>query len=612
MAQDTRSEGFPSYRLAGLLGGRYQITGLIAAGGMAEVYEAHDTVLDRRVAVKILHATYGADSEFVERFRREAMSAGRLNHPNIVQVYDWGRSDDGAAYMVMELVRGKTLRQILTDRGALPLPAAAAIAEQIGRALEVARRAGIVHRDIKPENILMSPDGHAKVADFGVARALAESRATQAGMVLGTASYLAPEQVEGHPGDHRSDLYALGTMLFEMCTGTTPFRGDNPVVVAYRRVAEDVPALRSVRIDAPQELENVVSRATARNPSERYQTAADMAAALAPLAGDVDWGDTIDLTGDPAARTQAIPVATAETTVIRRRVKPKRGRRGLITVLAALLLLGLIPLGIRTFGKVQVPVAAGMTQEQATAAIEEAGLTPVVVLKNHPTVPPGSVIATSPVAGAQLRRGTKVTMTVSLGPAIVVLPSVVGKPEREAIDLLVKKKLRVIKQTAFHSTVPLGKVISQKPDPGSSVNEGTQITIVVSKGAEQIVVPKVAGLTISEATDALKGASFGVTVTRVASESVPRDRVVGSNPAGGAKAAKGSTVTISVSEGPSEFPAPDVRGEKYDDAVKILAGYGLRAKRKQVPDSFGDVVISQTPRPGKMVKRGDEVILYTA
>jgi len=226
-------------RIARVVGGRYQITGLIASGGMGEVFQAHDRVLDRVVALKVLHVGLGSDPDFVERFRKEATAAGRLSHPNIVQVYDWGKSEDGSAYMAMELVEGQNLREVLAASGRLRPALAARIAGQVCSALEAARKAGLVHRDIKPENILLTSDGRVKVADFGLSRTMAESKATQAGVLLGTAHYVAPEQVEGKESDHRSDLFALGVVLFEMLTGKTPFTGDTPLIVAYQRVREN-------------------------------------------------------------------------------------------------------------------------------------------------------------------------------------------------------------------------------------------------------------------------------------------------------------------------------------------------------------------------------------
>ncbi|HVL91341.1 MAG TPA: Stk1 family PASTA domain-containing Ser/Thr kinase [Actinomycetota bacterium] len=609
MAQNIERERFPGYRLAGPLGGRYEITALIASGGMAEVFDARDSVLDRRVAVKILHATYGNDAEFVERFRREAMAAGRLSHPNIVQVYDWGRNEDGASYMVMERITGKTVREILIEKGALPVATAARLIEQVCRALDAARREGIVHRDIKPENILVTAEGQAKVADFGVARALAESRATQAGVVIGTASYLAPEQVEGKAGDHRSDIYSLGTVLYEMMTGEAPFRGDNPVVVAYRRVAEDVPALRSIRRDAPAALEQVVARATARNPDDRFQTSAEMAAALAPLAvgGEMEAPDVVAFDD---TRTRAIPIAAAETTVIRRRTKPKRRR--LIAALVFLLAAGMVPIGVRVFGTVPVPDVTGMTQEAATSLIEEAGFNAEPVFRNDPAIEQGKVISVSPEHGTKLRRSSRVTLAVSIGPLLIPVPDVRGKPLAEARTMLTDKGLEPLVSNRFTSSVKKGIVFDQNPDPNVNVRSDAKVTIVVSAGPEQKVVPAVVGKPLTEATEMLKAEGFTVATKRVVDERVPRDQVMAASPNPGTKADKGTTVTLTVSDGPSEVPVPDVRGESYAEAVARLRAAGFTASRRQVPGSYGDTVVSQVPNAGRKAKRGSNVILHTA
>lgn len=614
MAQDIERERFPGYRLAGPLGGRYQITALIAAGGMAEVFDAHDSVLDRRVAVKILHATYGADAEFVERFRREAMAAGRLNHPNIVQVYDWGRNEDGAAYMVMERVVGKNLREVLRERdgGRLAPPAAARLIEQVCRALDAARREGIVHRDVKPENILVTSDGRAKVADFGVARALAESRATQAGVVLGTASYLAPEQVEGKPGDHRSDIYALGTVLYEILTGEAPFRGDNPVVVAYRRVAEDVPALRSVLPGAPPALQQIVAQATARDPDQRYQTAAEMAAALAPLAGDARDLLFEPVGDDDASHTRAIPVSTAETTVIRRRIRPKRLRRRLVALAVFLLAAGMIPVGVRVFGTVPVPNVTGLTQEAATASIEQAGFQAESVVRNHPTIAQGHVISVTPAEGSKLRRGSKVTMAVSLGPLLVPVPDLRGKTLAQATKALSDLGLTPVVSNRFTSSVKKGLVFDQNPDPNVNVRSDAKVTVIVSAGPEMVAVADVTGKPEADARETLRDQGFTVTSRRVIDETVPAGQVIRTEPAAATEVEKGSAVTMVVSDGPEQVPVPDVRGETWKDAQAILVRAGFKPNRKQVPGSSGDVVVSQVPGPGKKAKRGSTVIVYTA
>jgi eukaryotic-like serine/threonine-protein kinase len=592
----------------GLVGGRYEITGLIASGGMGEVFAARDTVLDRRVALKVLHARVGADASFVERFRREAMAAARLGHPNIVQVYDYGRDQDGSAYMAMEFVDGQNLRQILSAKGRIRPAVAARIAEQVCAALETARRAGIVHRDIKPENILLTPEGQVKVADFGLARALAESRATQAGVVLGTAAYLAPEQVEGRPTDHRADIYALGCMLFEMLTGRPPFTGDNPVVVAYRRVAQDVPKPSAVAPDVSRQLDDVVAKASARKPEDRYGSAAQMAMALrSSVAAEHDTGDLADL----SHHTIAIPIAHADTIQIVRR--PPSKRRWFIVALSIVTAaVVFVPAGLRLTARATVPTVAGLTQEIARDRLRKAGFTVSTVPQNHTTIKSGRVIKTDPPANARVRKGSEVALYFSIGPELVAVPDVRGKTLTEAKKLLAARELKVVSHGVYDGRVPKFGIIDQQPQPPASVAKGSEVNLTVSNGPEQVVVPDVRGKTEQEARDLLSQYSFGISVRRAPSDTVPLGQVINSTPGPGARADKGSVVAVVISQGPAEFPMPDVRGDSFAKAKAELEARGLKVTRSQVPGSSGDTVVSHTPKPGQKVRRGDSVILYTA
>lgn len=594
--------------VARLVGGRYQITGLLASGGMGEVFQAHDRVLERTVALKVLRATLGADPDFVERFRKEATAAGRLSHPNIVQVYDWGRDEGGSAYMAMEFVEGQNLREVLAANPRLRPAVAARIAAQVCGALEHARRAGIVHRDVKPENILVGPDGQVKVADFGLARALAESRATQAGLVFGTAHYLAPEQVEGRGSDHRADLYALGVVLYEMLTGETPFAGDNPVVIAYQRVREDVPPPSARAPGVPDALDAVVRRATARSPDARFPSAREMGEALRSAVPRSDTGD-VALLVHP---TVAIPIATQETVNLGRR-RRRLTRRGIVLIAALLALaLGSVPVLVGALARVQVPKVTGLTKDAAVAALEKAGLEASTDFQNDSRVPVGRVIRQDPAPEASVRKGSTVTIIVSLGPVTVEVPKVVGLDYEDAKRTLERLGLEVAKVEAFSRTVVKGAVIEQDRDPGVLVNAGSTVTLTVSKGKEIVAVPDVKGKPEAEAKDTLTRAGFAVTVKREFSDTVAEGVVISQTPAAGTRAEKGSAVAVVVSQGPTEFPMPDVRGQDFDDAKAALEAKGLVVERQQVPGSVGDTVVGQKPSPGRKVKRGDKVTLFTA
>jgi beta-lactam-binding protein with PASTA domain len=601
VAQDTRADR----RIARLVGGRYEITGLIASGGMGEVFEARDRVLDRVVALKVLRPGLGADPAFVERFRREATAAARLSHPGIVRIYDWGRDEDGSAYMAMELVEGQNLRQVLAAAGRLRPEVAARVAEQVAAALEHARRAGLVHRDVKPENILLSPDGSVKVADFGLARTLASSRATQAGVVLGTPHYLAPEQVEGREADHRADVYALGVVLYEMLTGETPFRGDAPAAIAYQRLERDVPAPSARVPGVPPALDDVVRRATARDPARRFATAGEMAEALRVA---VDRTDTGEL-GALVHPTTAIPVAARETVALPGRRRARLTRRGVVAVVALLALVGAaIPVLVGTLRRLPVPDVAGMPKAAAQERLARAGFRVTTDVENNAQVPEGSVIRTVPPAGTALRRGSTVVIVISQGPVKVRVPNVRGRPFDEASRALEGLGLVVKRVDAFSQTVPKDVVIDQDKDPDVLVAQGTTVTLTVSKGKERVAVPDVRGRTEAEATQALQAAGLAVAVQRADSDTVPAGSVISQTPEPGTRVDKGSEVTIVVSNGPPRVQVPDVLCMTRRQAADTLAAAGLRVRFE---GSFARVV-DQDPRPGAVVPRGSTVVAYTA
>ena len=593
-------------RVARVVGGRYQITGLIASGGMGEVFQAHDRVLDRTVALKVLHAGIASDPDFVERFRREATAAGRLSHPNIVQVYDWGRSEDGSAYMAMELVEGQNLREVLSATGRLRPPLAARIAAQVCLALEHARKAGLVHRDIKPENILLTQDGRVKVADFGLSRTMAESRATQAGVLLGTAHYIAPEQVEGKQSDHRADLYALGVVLFEMLTGKTPFSGDTPLIVAYQRVREDVPPPSRTIGGVPRTLDEIVRRATARDPANRYASAAEMGEALRTAAprGETDTGEV----GMLVHPTTAIPIGTQETINLGRGRGPRFTRRGLIAIAVLIALIATsIPILIATFRQIEIPQVAGRTKAAAETALRKAGFSVTTDVENSATVPEGHVIGTDPAGGTSARKGTTIRMIVSAGPVTVQMPDVTNTKFEDAEDKLVDLGLEVVKREAYHGTVKKGYVISQNQDPNVLLNVGTKVTLVVSKGVERLSVPDVRNKTEAEATQILITAGFTVTVKRADSETVDAGLVISQTPSASVKADRGSAVTITVSNGPPKVAVPNLRCMTRRQAQDKLASVGL-----QVNFVGGDRrVVDQDPQPGASAPRGSVVDAYT-
>ena len=599
MAQDIGTDR----RIARLVGGRYQITGLIASGGMGEVFQAHDKTLDRTVALKVLRAGLGSDHDFVAKFRKEATIAGRLSHPNIVQVYDFGQADDGSAYMAMELVEGQNLREVLNTNGRLRPAVAARIAGQVCAALESARKAGLVHRDIKPENILLTADGQVKVADFGLSRTMAESHATQAGTLFGTAHYLAPEQVEGKTSDHRADLYALGVVLYEMLTGATPFSGDTPLVVAYQHVRETVPRPGEKIAGVPPTLDEIVARATSRDPAKRFGSASEMGEALRNAMPRTDTGEV----GTLVHPTTAIPIGTQETINLGRRRGPRLTRRGLIVIVALIAVLAAsIPILINSFKTVDVPAVAGKSKAAAQALLKDAGFKVQTDVENSSTIREGFVIRAEPEGSA--RKGSTIMLIISSGPVTVRMPYVKGLSYDEAERQLLDLKLKVDRKDAFSPTVAKGLVISQSKELDDVVEQGTTIILTVSKGVERVAVPNVVGKTEAEANQMLTAAGFTVTAQRADNDTVPAGKVISQTPAEG-KANKGSPVTIVVSNGPPKVAVPNLRCMTRRQAQDALAAKGLKVDF-QGPSS-AKFVVDQDPAPGAYAPRGSVVTAYT-
>jgi len=591
--------------VAGLVGDRYEITGLIASGGMGSVYRARDTVLNRTVALKVLK-TGADDPDFAEHFKTEATNAARLSHPNIVQVYDFG-ADEGSPYMAMEYVDGQSLREVLGSRGSLRAELAARIASQVAAALEHARRAGIVHRDVKPENILITTDGQVKMADFGLSRALAESKATQAEVIMGTAHYLAPEQVQGDPTDHRADIYALGVVLYEMLTGRTPFSGDSPVVIAYKRVAEDVPSVLALNPEVPRELDVVVARATARDPEERYRSAAEMAADLRDAVPRFDTGEISLL----VHHTEAIPITGQETIAVpkrgerEKRRSRKRRRWGLLALILALIA-ATIYVGVNRFETVAVPGVEGATQEEAKSRLSALGFVPDETLQNHPTVPAGHVIAQEPSAGAEIRNGSIVSLTISLGPTLIGVPLVLKMQFKDAEELLVDRGFKVVRRDVFHASIPKLQVISQDPNQGV-LEVGATVTLRVSKGPELIAVPDVTGDPRDSAVDDLETAGFEVEVTEKNHDTIPAGTVISQNPKPGTKIEKGETVSLVVSKGPPLVTVPDFYCMTRAQAEDTAASKGFTLEF----NGSAARVVDQSPPPGDKVAKGSTITAFT-
>jgi serine/threonine-protein kinase len=590
---------------------------------MGEVFRAHDAVLDRPVAIKVLHRNLSGDSGFVERFRREARAAANLNHPNIVAVHDWG-AVDGIYYMVMEHVAGTSVREIVNAEGLLAPPQAADVTMQALAALEHAHRQGIVHRDIKPENLMVTRDGIVKVADFGLARAYADAQISEAGTVTGTVQYLAPEQLQGEPADPRTDLYALGIVTYELLTGRLPFTGETPMAIAMKHLRERVPRPSARNPAVPPSLDGWVASVTEPQRELRPESAAEAKRDLA--------ADLADLPSAPPLSTlvpeiEVIPVERdanrASTVTVPRQPAgdaPRRRRKGriLLALLFALLAIGAAAWGAWAYllpKPVDVPAVVGMDVDRARAALEEAGLVVRIGQGRHSvSVPEGRVIRVQPPEGTTLEEGERVTLTASLGPPPVPVPDLVGLPLVEAKEALRDAKLKLGRVTpAFSARFTADEVIRQSVRPDEQAPQGSEIDLVVSKGPAPVPVPKVVGLSVDEATDALVAQGFHVAVQDEFSDRVPRGRVMAQQPSRGTDLQPGETVTIVVSLGPEEFAVPNFVDRGRDAAVAAIRDLGLVPEVIELPGAVGELTVAtQLPIAGTMVRVGTTITIYVA
>jgi beta-lactam-binding protein with PASTA domain len=589
----------------------------VAAGGMGEVFRAHDAVLTREVAVKVLHPNLASDPGFVDRFRREARAAAGLSHPNIVGVHDWG-AVDGVYFMVMEFVRGQSLRDVLAAEGLLAPAQAADVLLQVLAALEHAHRKGIVHRDVKPENVLLTRDGVAKVTDFGVARAYAEARSTQTGTISGTAHYLAPEQLLGEPADPRTDLYSVGIVAFELLTGSAPFNGETSVAIAYKHLRDRVPRPSARNTTVPKGLDGWVGSMTEKDRELRPESATEARRDLAAEAATLPAARPIgQLVREVPASSPHLDPGRAPTVVIPGRKGIGRRRRGrwLLGSMLAVLALAAAAWGAWTYlipHNVGVPPVIGLPVNEATARLTHADLEVSVGTSRYSLqVPAAHVLQLQPPPGTVVRTGTKVTLTPSLGPPPVPIPDLVGKTIPEARELLRKAHLTLGKRTPrFSERFPEGRVIGRSEPGGGTAPQGSAIDVMVSKGPTPQPVPKVVGKTEEQAQSMLT--AWVVIKRGKYSDSVPRGQVIAQDPDPRTKLQPGEAVTIVVSIGPKFFDVPSFLGMTRTEAVAAIQGLGLHASVLRVPGSNGDTVEGQLPQGGTTVRAGSTVTIYVA
>ena len=608
---------------------RYELTHSIARGGMAEVYRARDRLLDRPVALKILFPELSVDRAFVERFRREAQAAANLSHPNIVPVYDWGK-DAGTYFIVMEFIDGRPLSAVLRDVGPLPPEQAADIGVHVAGALAFAHRHGVIHRDIKPGNVLITNDNQVKVTDFGIARAMnTEESLTQTGAVMGTATYFSPEQAEGIGVDARSDVYSLGVVLFEMLTGRAPFLGDTPVAVASKHVRDTPPQPRELSPDLPFDLESVVMKAMAKSPDQRYDSADDLRADLIrfeegrPVLADqtavVDAYSPASTAVVAATRTTAALAAVDRTELVpsRRGGSPttvgiagttrRRRRKGPLVLLAVLVVAVAVVAGLLVStlaGAFDVPNVVGQTVPQATNTLHAKGLLVGAETQAHSSKPPGTVLSTNPPAGARVKKGDRINLTVSGALATVSIEGVVGDQLVDAETLLTSQQLRY-KVKFVNSSGAQDVVLTQDPAALATVPIHTVVVLTVPHPSADVTISDVEGDSPTQAGNILVAQDLQVgSQSTQCSNTQQQGNVSGTQPAAGAKVPRNSTVNLIVSSGPCNVVVQGVVGDDQGTATNDLKNQNLTVAVNPTtacdPSQNGNVV-DQSPEGGTQV-----------
>ncbi|MEU2178991.1 Stk1 family PASTA domain-containing Ser/Thr kinase [Nocardia sp. NPDC019219] len=647
-----------------MLEGRYRIDAPIARGGMSMVFRGVDTRLDRPVAIKVMDPKFAGDPQFLSRFEFEARAVAKLKHPSLVAVYDQGVDGDHP-FLIMELVEGGTLRELLRERGPMPPHAVRAVAEPVLAAIGVAHSAGLVHRDIKPENVLISDAGEVKIADFGLVRAVAAANTTSASVILGTAAYLSPEQVTSGSADSRSDVYSFGLLIFELLTGRVPFTGDTSISVAYQRIENDVPSPSGFISGVPPEFDELVAKATAREPAHRFADANEMAAALRQIGAALRLppyrvpapqesaehlsasyravapapDDRPGFAGAAAHEPHA-PQPVQHTRVVTaqrprldhgpeaydppqpvRQAHPAppyppyaddltRSRRtvwvwvAIVAVLTLLVGIGGWWLGVGRYSP--VPPIAGLDTDKAVATLQNAGFETEIRQKASDTIPVGGVVGSDPSAGSKITKGSTVAVLVSNGKPKV--PDVKAGDQVSKVNQLVRDNgLQPVDAGEEGSTAPKGTVARVEPRPGTVLPLGAQVKVYRSKGSQPVKVPDVRGKTTDEATKILSDAGIAIRETKPQFDrTIEADKAIGTQPGAGATIQSGDGVVLLIS---NALKMPDVRGWTVANARAKLEGLGLQVEVKQLARADSSLVVSQTPAIGVNLEAGDTVTI---
>ena len=621
-----------------IIDGRYQLTNLLATGGMATVYKGIDLRLDRIVAVKIMHPHLAQNEDFVSRFIKEARAAAALSHPNIVSIQDQGWNEGGvpAVFMVLEMVDGFTLRDLLIEKGSLSIEETFSYFALILSAVGAAHRMGILHRDLKPENILISKDGRLKIADFGLAR-LPSNAATatqESSVILGSVSYLSPEQVERGISDTKSDVYSLGIVMFEMLTGRKPFEGDSPIQIAYRHVNEKIPAPSSLKRTIPASVDTFILKATANDAGKRFKDANQMLEAFQDLRAQLDPSTrqlSLDLdlpisrkipkkrkgilksitTQLELRRGDVMKEKSVQTSRKRKTSKRVKRNRAIALLITAGLIYGLFNFVTNSGEKIRIPSLAGMSLKEAKATLSNLNLSLAVKEEIFSEdVPKGKVIDSDPSGGGKVGKNGTVYVTISGGQERIKVPELLGLTLDAATTTLSKANLKLgSTSTSFSATVDTGLIISSNPPAGSDAKKNSLVSLVISKGIQQMSLTSFVGLSSDQGLNELNNLGAKVISKYEYSDTVPAGNIISQDPDGSAPIAKGATVTITISKGPSSIAIPNVKSLDLQAATKILENLGFVVNHKSIGTRKNKVVIGVSPKVGSMAKPGSTVTL---
>lgn len=625
--------------------GRYLILGNIGSGGMANVFLARDLILDREVAIKVLRYDFLNDQSAIRRFQREMLASTELVHPNIVTVYDAGQEGE-TQFLVMEYVKGMDLKRYIQTQYPIPYGRIVDIMQQILSAVALAHQHRIIHRDLKPQNILIDESGTVKITDFGIAVALSETSITQTNSMLGSVHYLSPEQARGSMATNQSDIYAIGIILYEMLTGKVPFDGESAVTIALKHFQEEIPSVRLYDRHVPQSLENVVLKATAKDPIDRYQSAEEMSADLATALDSSRLNEPAWHPANHVEETKVLPnlteqmptVAPVEEIVTKpeketeekpvpskkkaKDQKPKSKKKLLFLGIAAVLVIGIATIAFSVLGggknEISVPDVSNLSESAARSKLQEAGLKAAGQTEEITSdkIPEGKVVKTNPEAKAIVQKGREVVLYISTGGRKIKMKDYTDMEYNEAVEALVKldfKESKIKKKEEYSDTVEKGKIISQTPEANSEVTpDKTSVKFVVSKGAKPIKISDYVGMTINEAL--LDLANNGINESQVKQTQQESDKEAGTilsqTPSAGSSVTPGNTmINFVVSSGPNEVSVPDFTGMSKSEVQSAAKEAGLTVNFEEDYDTQvpAGQVIRSNPSAGEKVKKNSSV-----